>query len=148
MRRVLPDALPLNNEHESSPRTGNELIDDVQSGIQQAPMAVKLTPHLLSLIDWSDPLHDPLMRQFIPLGSRIQKDHPQLSLDSLDETGDSPVKGVIHRYPDKAVFLGIVTFCSNCQAFAKKKSSKLSMPCVLSLLHTIVYRWGRYEGGQ
>jgi lysine 2,3-aminomutase len=69
-------------------------------------MAVKLTPHLLSLINWSDPLHDPLMRQFIPLKSRMQPDHPRLTLDSLDETGDSPVKGVIHRYPDKAVFLG------------------------------------------
>lgn len=73
-------------------------------------MAVKLNPYMLSLIDWSDPLHDPLMRQFIPLSSRIIPDHPRLTLDSLDETGDSPVKGVIHRYPDKAVFLGMNTY--------------------------------------
>ncbi|KAI1076548.1 kama family protein [Whalleya microplaca] len=105
MRPLLPDVLPWSNGFEAGPKTANELVDDIQSGIQQAPMAIRLTPHLLSLIDWSDPLHDPIVRQYIPLGSRIQLDHPELVLDSLDETGDSPVKGIIHRYPDKAVFL-------------------------------------------
>lgn len=33
-------------------------------------------------------------------------DHPKLSLDSLHETADSPVQGLVHRYPDKALFLG------------------------------------------
>jgi lysine 2,3-aminomutase len=32
-------------------------------------------------------------------------DHPKLALDSLHETADSPVKGLVHRYPDKALFL-------------------------------------------
>lgn len=32
-------------------------------------------------------------------------DHPKLTLDSLHETADSPVKGLVHRYPDKALFL-------------------------------------------
>lgn len=33
-------------------------------------------------------------------------DHPKLTLDSLHETADSPVPGLVHRYPDKALFLG------------------------------------------
>lgn len=33
-------------------------------------------------------------------------DHPCLRLDSLHETSDSPVQGLVHRYPDKALFLG------------------------------------------
>lgn len=33
-------------------------------------------------------------------------DHPSLTLDSLHEAADSPVKGLVHRYPDKALFLG------------------------------------------
>lgn len=32
-------------------------------------------------------------------------DHPMLTLDSLHEEADSPVKGLVHRYPDKALFL-------------------------------------------
>ena len=84
----------------------SRLINDVAVGIQKAPMSVRLSPHILSLINWSDPLSDPLFRQFIPLGSRLRPDHPQLRLDSLDETSDSPVRGLVHRYPDKALFLG------------------------------------------
>lgn len=112
MKSVLPDVLPQHNERELGIRTADELINDVKSGIKQAPMAVRLTPHLLSLINWSDPFHDPLVRQFIPLGSRMKPDHPQGSYDSLDETGDSPVKGIIHRYLDKAAFLGRLTIIS------------------------------------
>lgn len=33
-------------------------------------------------------------------------DHPKLALDSLHETADSPVRGLVHRYPDKALFIG------------------------------------------
>ncbi|KAF3931356.1 hypothetical protein ABW20_dc0104819 [Dactylellina cionopaga] len=37
--------------------------------------------------------------------SSLLPDHPMLSLDSLNETHDSPVPGLVHRYPDKALFL-------------------------------------------
>jgi len=37
--------------------------------------------------------------------SLMVPDHPKLALDSLHETADSPVKGLVHRYPDKALFL-------------------------------------------
>lgn len=33
-------------------------------------------------------------------------DHPELKLDSLGEEDDSAVDGLVHRYPDKALFLG------------------------------------------
>ena len=75
-------------------------------GIRLAPMSIRLTPHILSLVDWSNALVDPIRRQFIPLKSSLKPDHPQLTLDSLDETRDSPVPGLVHRYPDKALFLG------------------------------------------
>ena len=38
-------------------------------------------------------------------------DHPKLTLDSLDEAADSPVKGLVHRYPDKALFLRMCYPC-------------------------------------
>lgn len=74
--------------------------------MKAAPMSVRLTPYILSAADWKNPLQDPIRRQFIPLKSVIKPDHPALSLDSLHETEDSPVPGLVHRYPDKVLFLG------------------------------------------
>lgn len=59
----------------------------------------------MSRINWKDPANDPIFRQFIPLSSIMIEDHPLLELDSLHEKADEPVKGIVHRYPDKALFL-------------------------------------------
>ena len=69
-------------------------------------MSIRLTPYILSLVDWTRPFDDPLRRQFIPLKSSLIPDHPKLGFDSLSETQDSPVCGLVHRYPDKVLFLG------------------------------------------
>jgi len=61
-------------------------------------MAIRLTPHILSVIDWSNPIDDPVRRQFIPLGNELMPDHHRLKLDSLNEEHDSPVKGLVHMY--------------------------------------------------
>ena len=92
-------------------------IRDVEGGLHRAPMAVRVTPYLLSLIDWEDPYHDPIRTQFIPLGSALTPDHPMLSLDSLHEQEDAPVPGLTHRYVDKALFLPLNTcpvYCRFC----------------------------------
>ncbi len=92
-------------------------IDDASAGFGAAPMAVRISPYLLSLIDWTNPYEDPLRRQFIPLGSTRLNDHPKLRFDSLNEQGDSPVPGLTHRYPDKALFLALDTcpvYCRFC----------------------------------
>lgn len=78
---------------------------DIAEGLKHVPMSVRLTPYLVSLIDWKDPYHDPLCRQFLPLNSVLLPDHPKLRLDSLSELKDSPVPGLTHRYPDKVLFL-------------------------------------------
>ena len=92
-------------------------IDDAAEGFGRAPMAVRVSPYLLSLIDWDHPYEDPLRRQFIPLGSTRLPDHPKLRFDSLAEQADSPVPGLTHRYPDKALFLALDTcpvYCRFC----------------------------------
>ncbi|MEZ4458313.1 MAG: KamA family radical SAM protein [bacterium] len=92
-------------------------IEDAQRGFHLAPMAVRVTPYLLSLIDWNDPWNDPIRTQFIPLASRLFQDHPMLTLDSLHEQEDAPVPGLTHRYPDKALFLPLNTcpvYCRFC----------------------------------
>ncbi len=82
-----------------------EFLDDVEVGMRIAPMNMRLSPYILSLIDWENPYSDPIRRQFIPLASTRLPDHPKLSLDSLHEQDDSPTEGLVHRYPDKALFL-------------------------------------------
>jgi lysine 2,3-aminomutase len=78
---------------------------DVVAGLKRAPMALRISPHLLGLIDWTDPYADPIRTQFMPVASQQTADHPELRLDSLHEQKDSPVPGLTHRYPDKALFL-------------------------------------------
>lgn len=94
-----------------------EFLEDAQKGFSAAPMAVRVSPYLLSLIDWQDPYVDPLRKQFIPLKSERLLDHPKLGLDTLAEQIDSPVPGLTHRYPDKALFLVLDTcpvYCRFC----------------------------------
>ena len=92
-------------------------VTDAAEGFRIAPMAVRVSPYMLSLIDWDNPVDDPLRRQFIPLGSTRLPDHPKLVLDSLAEQEDAPVEGLTHRYPDKALFLALDTcpvYCRFC----------------------------------
>ncbi len=92
-------------------------IADAERGFERAPMSVRVSPYLLSLIDWQNPYDDPLRMQFIPLGSRLLPDHPKLDLDSLHERVDMPVPGLTHRYVDKALFLALDTcpvYCRFC----------------------------------
>ncbi|MEY5014034.1 MAG: hypothetical protein RIS92_392 [Verrucomicrobiota bacterium] len=105
LRAVLGDLVP------------DSFYSDLADGIRQAPMALRITPHLMALIDWEAPDADPIRTQFLPLRSRQQVDHPMMTLDSLQEQRDSPVPGLTHRYPDKALFLPVDTcpvYCRFC----------------------------------
>jgi lysine 2,3-aminomutase len=90
---------------------------DVAEGFAHAPMSVRLSPYVVSLIDWSEPYDDPLRRQFIPVRSHALPDHPMLRFDSLSEQSDSPVAGLVHRYRDRALLLALDTcpvYCRFC----------------------------------
>ncbi len=92
-------------------------FQDAEAGFARAPMSVRVSPYLLSLIDWADPYNDPLRIQFIPVGTKLLPDHPKLGLDSLGEQADAPVPGLTHRYVDKALFLPLNTcpvYCRFC----------------------------------
>jgi lysine 2,3-aminomutase len=95
----------------------DEFFADAEAGFKSAPMSVRVSPYLLSLVDWNHPYDDPLRLQFIPVASRRLPDHPELDLDSLHERKDMPVPGLTHRYPDKALFLALDTcpvYCRFC----------------------------------
>ena len=97
--------------------TDDTFIKDVEEGFIKAPMSLRVSPYILSLINWEDPYNDPLRIQFIPVGSKLLEDHPGLTLDSLHEQKDSPVPGLTHRYKDKVLFLPLNTcpvYCRFC----------------------------------
>lgn len=80
---------------------------DVEAARHKAPMALRITPYTLALIDWDQPQQDPLRRQFLPMASEFMPDHPMVGMDSLHERDDAPVAGLTHRYKDKALFLAL-----------------------------------------
>ncbi|KAL1647892.1 hypothetical protein SLS61_007160 [Didymella pomorum] len=95
LNRFLADVLPATLGASSNPllskiKTREQFINDATAALKLAPMAIRLTPHLLSAIDWNNPLDDPIRRQFLPLASGIVPDHQKLTLDSLNEQEDSP----------------------------------------------------------
>lgn len=92
-------------------------VEDLEAGMKRAPMSLRVSPYIVSLIDWERPYDDPLRTQFFPLASRLLPDHPKLGLDSLAEQADAPVPGLTHRYTDKALFLPLDTcpvYCRFC----------------------------------
>ena len=80
-------------------------LHDIETGLLKVGMSIRLNPYIISLIDWSNVEVDPIRRQFLPLASELEDDHPCLVIDSLEELSQSPVQGLVHRYPDKALFL-------------------------------------------
>jgi lysine 2,3-aminomutase len=70
--------------------------------------AIALTPTVLSLIDRNDP-SDPIARQFVPDGQELTL-LPEEREDPIGDAAHSPVKGIVHRYPDR-VLLKAVHVC-------------------------------------
>jgi lysine 2,3-aminomutase len=121
-----------------------EFYADVEVGFRRAPMSLRVSPYLLSLIDWQRPYEDPLRRQFIPVASRLLPDHPKLTLDSLHEQADAPVPGLTHRYRDKALFLTLDTCPVYCRFCTRSYAVGLDTEEVQKVsLKTTSERWGQ-----
>lgn len=81
------------------------VLQDIEDGLAHAGMSIRLTPYIMSLIDWAHAATDPIRSQFLPMRSEQEPDHPCLTVDSLEEQDRSPVPSLVHRYPDKVLFL-------------------------------------------
>ena len=80
-------------------------VNEMREGLKKVGMSIRLNPYILDLIDWRNAESDPIRRQFLPMLSELEEDHPCTSVDSLDERKTSPAPNLIHRYPDKVLFL-------------------------------------------
>jgi len=72
-----------------------------------------ITPYYLSLIEVDDP-NQPLRRTMIPVMDEYLRT-PGEAEDPLGEDRDSPVPCLVHRYPDRVLFLVANTCASNCR---------------------------------
>ena len=119
-----------------------EFYKDVAEGFAEAPMSIRVSPYLLSLIDWQNPYTDPLRIQFIPVRSKLLPDHPKLGLDSLGERADAPTPGLTHRYVDKALFLALDTCPVYCRFCTRSYAVGVDTPQVEKFtLHVNQERW-------
>ena len=76
-------------------------------------LAMSITPHYFNLIDRVDP-ECPIRRQVIP---RIEEtwDDPEEMADPCGEDSHMPVPGLVHRYPDRVLFLVTDRCASYCR---------------------------------
>jgi lysine 2,3-aminomutase len=66
-----------------------------------ARYAIAITPGMAELIDPADP-NDPIARQFLP-DPRELETRQEENADPIGDHAHSPVEGIVHRYPDRAL---------------------------------------------
>ena len=74
-----------------------------------AQYAVAITPEMAGLIDRADP-NDPIARQFVPSAAELAT-APEERADPIGDDAHSPLKGIVHRYPDR-VLLKLTHVCA------------------------------------
>jgi len=82
-------------------------------GRHQGPLPVGITPYYASRMDPVD-TDDPLRRTHIPVGGEYLRS-PGEADDPLGEDGHTAVPGLVHRYPDRVLFLVSPTCSTYCR---------------------------------
>lgn len=101
----MPDASPSRHNL----RNPADLVAAGLASAEQAPAlealaqrySIAITPEMAALIDPADPA-DPIGLQFLPDPRELDA-LPQERLDPIGDGAHSPVEGVVHRYPDRAL---------------------------------------------
>lgn len=106
------------------------LTEEEEKGIREClkTLRMSITPYYLSIMDPDNP-NDPVRLQAIPNIVETHKSDADLD-DPLHEDGDSPVPGLTHRYPDRALLLitdQCSMYCRHCtrRRFAGQKDGAM-----------------------
>lgn len=97
----LKDFIPISEEEEKIFQAADEFF------------SFGVTPYYLSLIDQTNP-NCPIRLQVVPRAGELTR-HPLERIDPLGEEAHMPVKGVTHRYPDRALWY----LSHNCAVFCR-----------------------------
>ena len=97
------------------------LSDEEKRGIAHSlgTFRMAITPYFASLLDAEDPAC-PLRMQVVPSvhETRVM---PWETEDPLNEDKDSPVARIVHRYPDRALFLATFQCAAYCRHCVRKR---------------------------
>lgn len=99
-------SLKTPDELQAAELVAPEQIDAIRSVAEH--YAIAITPTVVSLIDRTDAA-DPIARQFVPDAAELVTT-PEEREDPIGDAAHSPVKGIVHRYPDR-VLLKAVHIC-------------------------------------
>ena len=113
-------------------------IESLEETIAKFPLSI--TPYYLSLIDADNYKNDPVFKQSFPSPSELITCRYEMA-DPLAEDKDSPVPGLVHRYPDRVLF-HISNICSMyCRHCTRKRKvgDKDSIPTKDEILKGIQY---------
>lgn len=88
-----------------------DLTDEERAGFSDPQFQIRCTPYYASLASATNP-HDPIRKILVPTVRELQPGAQQM-LDPLGERvgANNPAPRVIHRYPDRCLFL-VTDFCS------------------------------------
>ncbi|MFL6823066.1 MAG: lysine 2,3-aminomutase, partial [Xanthobacteraceae bacterium] len=75
--------------------------------------ALALTADVAELVDSADP-SDPIARQFIPDEAELDR-RPEEMSDPIGDGLHSPVKGIVHRYPDRVLLKPVHVCAAYCR---------------------------------
>ncbi|MDP1854293.1 MAG: KamA family radical SAM protein [Candidatus Omnitrophota bacterium] len=94
-----------------------QLTPQEEEGIRRSRgrLAVSVTPYWATLMDTEDP-QCPIRRQAVPLAEEFNI-APHEMVDPCAEDRDSPVPGLVHRYPDRVLLLATeqcAMYCRHC----------------------------------
>jgi lysine 2,3-aminomutase len=94
-----------------------DLSEDERTALQRNRNSLpnSITPYYASLLDRAD-ASQPLRRTMVMVNQEFVR-APEESVDPLGEDSDSPVPGLVHRYPDRVLFLVTGTcpvYCRYC----------------------------------
>ncbi len=105
-----------------------------------AKFPLSITPYYLSLIDAAEYKNDPFFIQSFPSPLELAVEKYEM-IDPLSEEKDSPVPGLIHRYPDRVLFHISNTCAMYCRHCTRKRKvgDKDSIPTKDEILKGIEY---------
>nr|CBX29149.1 L-lysine 2,3-aminomutase [uncultured Desulfobacterium sp.] len=102
-----------------------EETDAIKTNGDNLPLSI--TPYYASLLDKTNPMH-PLRRAVVPVRAELCRSFGEAE-DPLGEDADSPVPGIVHRYPDRVLFL-VTDFCSTyCRYCTRSRMVGRSSAC-------------------
>lgn len=93
------------------------MTPDEEAGVRATcqRLRMSITPYFASLMDPQDP-NCPIRRQVVPTVDELHIQADELR-DPLNEDAESPVPGLVHRYPDRVLLLvtdQCASYCRHC----------------------------------